>query len=272
MKLDPMQMNITPLVGFYNLQAQGDVDATSGLTTEEVIVQFRTTREAAEALLPEPYKVPEVPIVTICFSYFDDMPFLNGHGYAISGVYVRGRFDGEEHHLDGDFAAVLPENNNVCILSGRDIGGHAKFYFDIERPTVWTDGTVCSEATIHGDLFYSIQLNGGCGELLQPVEDLDALAKILNSAVLISYKVIPDNDEWGVLNVSRPLGCDAVRTPKKAWMGKSARIEWGVPRKHLALERAAALYFANNLPILEILATIHWVGKLDWVTGSYTLK
>ena len=271
MKLDPSQMNIAPLVGFYNLNAQGDVEANSGLTTEEVILQFRTTREAAEALLPEPFTVPEVPIVSLITTYLDNHPFLNGGGYALSGVYIRGRFDGEEHHLDGDFAAVLPENNNLCILSGRDIGGNAKFYCDIDRPVIWNDGTVVSNITIHGDLFYGFQLNGSDGQL-QPVADLGPLTKALNAAELFAYKVIPDNDEWGLLNVSRPIAVRGVRTPKKAWMGKTGKVEWGTPRKHLAMERAAALYFQEHLPIEEILTTIHWVGTLDWVTGSYTLK
>ena len=270
MKLDPTKINIAPLVGFYNLP---DKPADTGLTTEEVIFQFRTTREAAEALLPEPFKVPEVPIVTVCFSYFADMAFLNGGEYGISGVYVHGRFDGEEHHVDGYFAAVLPENNNTCILSGRDIGGNAKFHFDIARPTVWTDGTVIAEVkTQDGSLYYGVQLNGGFDQLKRVEgKEKEEISAILNSNELFALKVIMNNDD-GSLDINAPISIRAVRTIDKCWVGKTGRLEWGLPRKKFAIENASAKYLEENLPVEEIIATIHWTGILDWVTGSYTLR
>ena len=59
-------------------------------------VAFVTEREALAAYLPAPYRVADIPVVTITYACNRQVDWLAGHGYNLVAVNAAAVFEGED--------------------------------------------------------------------------------------------------------------------------------------------------------------------------------
>jgi acetoacetate decarboxylase len=259
-----------PMVGFYglDLSTQG-TDSNENLTAEMTSLVFRTDPKALEPLIPDIFDMPEDPLVNVYHAYLDNHKSLGGGGYALSGVGVHCVYNGPEEKIDGYFDIVLPEDNNKQIILGRESGA-PKIFADIPRPEIWTNGTVVSTTAVAGELLYRVQLNGRDGGLrLLSDEEMPAAIEALNSRSLLGYHMTTNlRGEHDIFGTVMP----SISSPDKIWVGTDGEIEWGSPKRDFQLEVAMCNTFKNNLPILEVVSTTHWIGKHSFLGTAKVLQ
>jgi len=99
-------------------------------------VSFLTERQAAERLLPEPFRLAAEPLVSVALAVNEDVDWLAGRGYNLVGVDVAAVFDGQvDRDVRGSYSAVMWENMTEAIIGGREHSGIPKVYADIPDPT-----------------------------------------------------------------------------------------------------------------------------------------
>lgn len=96
--------------------------------------RYVTTRDAAAALLPEPFEPTAQPIVTVYYQQCRRVNFLAGGGYNLMGVNLSAFFNGTRDRLAGNFALILWENDTHPIIRGRELLGLPKIWGEIPDP------------------------------------------------------------------------------------------------------------------------------------------
>ena len=128
-------------------------------------VAFVTDREALAAYLPAPYRVADVPVVTITYACNRQVDWLAGHGYNLVAINAAAVFEGESETLEGNYTLVMWENLADPILTGREMQGIPKVYADIEEHSV-VDGLWHTSAGHFGHKFLDLNI----GALRAPTE------------------------------------------------------------------------------------------------------
>ena len=208
---------------------------------EYLIISYRTDPDALRALVPAPLQLAE-PVVKF---EFIRMPDSTGFGdYTESGQVIPVTFKGER----GGFVLSMFLNDHPPIAAGRELWGFPK---KLGQPDlrVHTD-------TLMGTLDYS-EFRIATGTMGFKHKAMDpAAAKAALEAPAFLLKVIPHVD-------ATPRICELVRycltdvTVKGAWTGPG-----GLDLRHHALAPIA------DLPVLEILSTVHIIADLTLPLGT----
>ena len=208
---------------------------------EYLIISYRTDPDALRALIPAPLALAE-PVVKF---EFIRMPDSTGFGdYTESGQVIPVTLDGER----GGFVLSMFLNDHPPIAAGRELWGFPK---KLGQPDlrVHTD-------TLMGTLDYS-EFRIATGTMGFKHKAMDAaVAKAALEAPAYLLKIIPHVD-------GTPRICELVRysltdvTVKGAWTGPG-----GLDLRHHALAPIA------DLPVLEILSTVHIVADLTLPLGT----
>jgi len=208
---------------------------------EYLIISYRTDPDALRPLIPAPLQLAE-PVVKF---EFIRMPDSTGFGdYTESGQVIPVTFNGEH----GGFVLSMFLNDHPPIAAGRELWGFPK---KLGQPDlrVHTD-------TLMGTLDYSeFRIATGTMGFKHKAMDPTA-AKAALEAPAYLLKVIPHVD-------ATPRICELVRyrltdvTVKGAWTGPG-----GLDLRHHALAPIA------DLPVLEILSTVHIVADLTLPLGT----
>jgi Acetoacetate decarboxylase (ADC) len=132
---------------------------------------FVTESEALSAYLPAPYRVADVPVVTITYASNRQVDWLAGHGYNMVAVNAAAVFEGEKETLEGNYTLVVWENLTDPILTGREMQGIPKVYADITEHSV-VDGCWQTSAGHFGHKFLDLSI----ADLRAPTEQEIAAA------------------------------------------------------------------------------------------------
>jgi acetoacetate decarboxylase len=99
------------------------------------MLQYETNPDAIPLLLPDPFKAGKSPIVSVLFNDNNGVDFMAGGGYRLAAISVAAQFDGENGHFEGGYVLVMPENQTLPIITGREWLGMPKFFADISVHT-----------------------------------------------------------------------------------------------------------------------------------------
>lgn len=227
---------------------------------ENLAFQYITDPEAAGSLLPEPYRATTPPIVTILFSDNNGLEFMAGGGYRLAAVLIAARFEGQKHHLQGDFIVVMFENQTLPIIGGREDLGVPKIFADISPVRRLPDGHVRCEASLWGHLLIGLDLPP---LRAQPAIVRAVATRRINSRPWLAYKYIPSLDGPPDADYATVTFNDT--RVEKLWRGKSGSLSLGTAgREDIGLVR----------PLLDALATLTVVRPFQAVHfhGSSVLR
>ena len=208
---------------------------------EYLIITYRTDPDALRALIPAPLELVD-PVVKF---EFINMPDSTGFGhYCESGQVIPVSYNGEH----GGFVLSMFLNDHPPIAAGRELWGFPKKLGQPEL-RVHTD-------TLMGTLDYS-EFRIATGTMGFKHKAMDqAAAKAALEAPAFLLKIIPHVD-------GTPRICELVRyaltdvTVKGAWTGPG-----GLDLRHHALAPIA------DLPVLEIISTVHMIGDMTLPMGT----
>jgi len=205
---------------------------------EYIIITYRTTREALEAVVPAPLEIDE-PLVKY---EFIRMPDSTGFGdYTETGQVIPVKYKGQH----GGYVHSMYLDDDAPIAGGRELWGFPK---KLANPKIVHEGEV-----IVGTLHYGSVLcaTGTMGYKHREADHDSVLAALAAPNFLI--KIIPHVD-------GTPRICELVRyyltdiTLKEAWTAPAALDL----RPHVMADVA-------KLPVLDIVSAVHF--KVDLTLG-----
>ena len=274
MKLNLDVPNLNPLTSTANYFGKFPEDGglMVGGTCFEYCMQYRTDPEALSELMVEPYTVGDDPIVTVLYSWFEGNALLqykdypNGD-YAISVVGGNCKFDGKKDHITGIYNFIMPENNNYCVLMGRDHGGAPKIFTDIPRAFMLSNGhTICEPRAWtydeKGEATWKTLYRVDFGPFTKAD---DATAKLwettLNNTLILQYKFVPGN--WNGAEVSYAMKTSYFREIDELYVADTAEFTLGTElnKRSQVLENRLLDAF-RTLPVKELVAAVHWKGRI----------
>ncbi len=208
---------------------------------EYLIITYRTDPKLLEALIPAPLKLAE-PVVKY---EFINMPDSTGFGhYCESGQVIPVTLDG----VAGGYVHSMYLNDHPPIAAGRELWGFPKKLGDPELRV--------HKDTLMGTLDYSdFRVATGTMGFKHKALDREVVAKSMATPSFL-LKIIPHVD--GSARI-----CELVQyaltdiTVKGAWSGPGA----------LDL-RDHALAPVADLPVLEVLSTVHIIADLTLPLGT----
>ena len=208
---------------------------------EFFIITYRTDQDALRAVIPAPLEFTQ-PLVKF---EFIRMPDSTGFGdYTESGQVIPVRFEGK----DGGYVHAMFLDDEAPIAGGRELWGFPK---KLASPKLSVEKDTLQGVLRYGPIPIAVATMGFKHRALPHDRILGSL-----SAPNYLLKIIPHVD-------GTPRICELVQysltdvTVKGAWTGPG-----GLDLRHHALAPIA------DLPVLEILSTVHIVADLTLPYGS----
>ena len=208
---------------------------------EYIVITYRTTREALEAVVPEPLEIDE-PLVKY---EFIRMPDSTGFGdYTESGQVIPVRYAGEH----GVYVHSMYLDDHAPIAGGRELWGFPK---KLASPKIKHEGDVVVGTLDYGSVRCA---TATMGYKHRPAPRDQVLASLAVPNFLV--KVIPHVD-------GTPRICELVRyhltdvTLKEAWSAPAA-LDLS---PHVMADVA-------RLPVLDIVSAVHFTADLTLGLGS----
>ena len=254
MKLDSTKAYAMPLIMGPAFDREARPARVYG-RTESLSFTFRTDREAAQALVPDCFLVPEVATATVAFGDYDDVDFMAGDGYRVAYVGVSARYEGEET-IDGLCVLVMWENQTFPIVSGRELIGIPKVYGDITSIRDVKNGRLRATASTWGHEVLRLEVVG-CKE--QNLMVRRTARQRINSTPWLGYKYIESFEEQP--DASYPMVVWNEIEIDQLWLGSGASVEFGSPGEE-DLDILAGINRAlRTLPIGEVVFAAHVRGS-----------
>ena len=257
MQIDRSKINMMPLIRG-PLWDQNNVPGQAYAHLESLRLEYETDAEAIVALLPEPYKPNKEPIVSVLFVDNNGVDFMAGGGYRFAGVSVAAQFDGEAGHLEGNYVLVMPENNTLPIMTGREWLGMPKFFTDISSIKVMKDGHLRCEASMWGHLLFGI-------DIAAPLKAQNALVRRVASnqstkTPAFGYKYIaslngpPDADYPTIMWTDTKI--------ERLWLGNRGELYFGNPSEQDIGDFKPIIDALKSLPVIKVRQTSHSFGSM----------
>ena len=101
-------------------------DVTRFGRVDLVSVSYTTARDAAAALVPRHFVVPDDPVVTVSRVTYADVDYLAGRGYNELTVGIGVHHPGGAQPTTGSYMPVLWVDDPAAIIAGREFMGYAK--------------------------------------------------------------------------------------------------------------------------------------------------
>jgi acetoacetate decarboxylase len=253
MKIDPTKIYQMPLIGGPIANKNVKLIYRS---VESIAIQYKTEKKAIQALLLDCYQPAEEPIVTVVFTQNLGVDFMVGGGYRMANIQVAAKFDGEKDHLEGDYVLVMPENDTVPIMGGREILGLPKVYADISPLKLLSDSHLRCEASMWGYLLFGIDLD--------PLKNQNVLvrsvaSKRINSRPWFGYKYISSLDEPHDASYPTVVWHDIKF--EELQLGDSGRIFFGSATEKDIGSAKRWVNALQTLVVKEVVQTLHMKGS-----------
>jgi acetoacetate decarboxylase len=257
MQIDRSRINLMPLIRgpFWD---QHDLPGHVYASVESIMLEYETDPDALPPLLPEPFRPGKSPLVNVLFNDCNGVDFMAGGGYRLAAISVAAQFDGESGHLEGGYVLVMPENQTLPIITGREWLGMPKFFSDISSIRIMEDGQLRCEVSMWGHLLFGINL-------APPLKKQNALIRKAASnrstkTPAFGYKYIaslhgePDADYptimWNDVNI------------EELWLGSSGELYFGDPTQQDIGDFKPLIDALKSLPVRKITRTVHWRGSM----------
>jgi acetoacetate decarboxylase len=254
MKLDPAKVYSMPLIMgpvFDRAARPGRVYGEA----ESLSVTFHTDADAARALVPECFLIPEQATVTVAFSDYNRVDFMAGDGYRVAYVGVSARYEGEET-VDGLCILVMWENRNLPIVSGREMIGIPKAYADITSIRAIDEKRLRASASVWGHEVMRLEVIGYKEQNLMVRRTAQKRA---NASPWLGYKYIPSID--GPPDASYPMVVWNDVKIDQLWLSKGGSVEFGTADEDDLGPPAAITRALRSLPIGDVVFAAHLRGS-----------
>jgi acetoacetate decarboxylase len=254
MKLDPSKIYSMPLI----MGPVSDQDMRSGRVygeAESLSVTCRTDAEAARALVPDCFTIPDDATLTVTFSDYDRVDFMAGDGYRVAYVGLSARFYGEET-VDGLVILVMWENQTLPIVTGREMIGIPKVYADITSIRAIGDERLRATAATWGHEVARLEV---VGSKEQNVLARNAAQKRVNASPWLAYKYIPAFD--GPPDASYPMVVWNDVKIDRLWLGTGGSFDFGTADDDDLGALAAINRALRSLPVGDLVFAAHIRGS-----------
>ncbi len=261
MKIDRNRIYSMPIIGG-PMYDQAKAPRSIYSSVEVLILEFETDPDAIPPLLPEPYTPAKSPKVTVMFIDSNGVDFMAGGGYRFASVAVEACIDCQTGKLEGNYVLIMPENETLPIIMGRESLGMPKFFTDISPVRVLENGHLCCEASLWGHLLFSL-------DVAPPFKKQNPLVARLaadqaNKVPAFGYKYIdslngpPDADYptvmWSQVNIER------------LWFGSNAEFKIADTSRQEIGFFAPSFQALRVLPVRKVLRTGHMFGSMALLT------
>jgi acetoacetate decarboxylase len=174
-----------------------------------------TDRSAVSAYLPPGFTADDPAILTVRYLQLSGCVGLAGGGYNVVSVEVSAHFDGEQDHVEGDYALMQWEGHSAPAIMGRELVGSPKMVAD--SPGFWSFGGVKGWYVSEN----STRLAEGEVSQLEKLgeEQAQAVSKQLEGRPWLGWKYIPTPDGTGA-DVSYPTSYAKRLNVTEAWSGR----------------------------------------------------
>lgn len=225
---------------------------------ESLMLQYETDPDAIPPILPEPFRPGKSPTVTVLFADDNGVDFMAGGGYRLAAVSVAAQFDGETGHLDGDYVLVMPENNTLPIITGREWIGMPKFYSDITLIRTTKNDHLRCEASLWGHLLFGI-------DIAPPLRQQNTLVR--KAAEMQSSR----NPAFGYKYIASLNGPPDADYPTVMWsetsieqlsLGKSGEFYIGNATEEGIGDCYPIIEALRSLPVRRVNQTVHSRGSM----------
>jgi acetoacetate decarboxylase len=257
MQIDRTKINLMPLIRG-PLWEQENIPGSNYASVDSIMLQYETDPDAIPPLLPEPFKAGKSPIVSVLFNDNNGVDFMAGGGYRLAAISVAAQIDCENGQFEGSYVLVMPENQTLPIITGREWLGMPKFFADISSLRIMEDGHLRCEASLWGHLLFGI-------DIAPPLKEQNAMVRKVASSQStktpsFGYKYIaslngpPDADYptimWNDINM------------ESLWLGTAGELYFGNPTEKDIGEYKPVLDALKSLPVRKVEQTVHWRGSL----------
>lgn len=252
MQIDQTKINFMPLIQGA-LGDKNDLPKHVYANVETLMLEYETDPDAISPLLPECFKPGASSSVSVLFIENNGVDFMAGGGYRLAAVSVAAQFDGEDGHLEGSYVLVMPENDTLPIISGREWLGMPKTFADISPIRLMENGHLRCEASIWGHLLFGI-------DIAPPLKEQNAL--IRKAASVQSSK----SPAFGYKYIDSLNGPPDANYPTIMWtdtklerlrLGKSGEFYFGNPSEKDIGSYKPVIDALKSLPILRIMQTVY---------------
>ena len=257
MQIDRTKINLMPLIGgsFWDLK---NLPRHVYSNVESLMLEYETDPEAIPPLLPEPFKPGKSPTVSVLFADNNGVDFMAGGGYRLAAISVAAQYDGKDGHLEGSYVLVMPENNALPIVIGREWLGMPKFFTDISSIRVMNDGHLRCETSLWGHLLFGI-------DIAPPLKEQNGLiCKVAsNQSTKIpafGYKYIASLD--GPPDADYPTIMWSDTNIKHLWLGKTGELYFGNPSNQDIGYYKPIIDALRSLPVRKVNQTSHSLGSM----------
>lgn len=193
-------------------------DLETGYDLHGIDVEFETSPEAVDALMPVWFRPVPKPRISIGYRHMIGMKWMGGRNYRLISIRVRSlcRFDGAEREVP--FCLAIWESDYAPVMAGRELMGAPKLVADIpEVPDVGADhGFVCRE--------YEAELIRASASGLTEVpagEVARANEALRSQPVTVAYwKHVPG--PGGTVDADYPVGIRMDTPIVRMWRGRGA--------------------------------------------------
>ncbi len=257
MKIDRTRINLMPLIRG-PLWDQKKLPKHYYASVEDLVLEYETDPDTIPPLLPEPFKPGKSPTVGVVFADNNGVDFMAGGGYRFAAITIAAEFDGEAGHLEGDYVLVMPENDTLPIITGREWNGMPKFYADIPPIRTMSDGHLRCEASLWGHLLFGI-------DIAPPFKEQNAIIRKAASMQAsgrpsFGYKYIsalggePDADYPTILWSDNDM--------EHLWLGQSGELYFGNPTAKDIGEWKPMIDALKSLPVRKVTQVAHSRGSM----------
>jgi acetoacetate decarboxylase len=257
MEIDRTKINLMPLIRgpMWDQKQLPGLDYTS---VETLMLVYETDPEAIHALLPAPFKPGKSATVTVIFADNNGVDFMAGGGYRFAAVSVAAQYDGKSGHMEGNYVLIMPENNGLPIITGRDWLGMPKFFTDISSIRVMKNGHLRCEVSLYGHMLFGV-------DVAPPLKKQNAIiCKIASNqsskSPSFGYKYIaslhgqPDADYPTIMWTDSNI--DAL------WLGKSGEVYFGNSSEQDIGDLQPIFEAIKSLPVRSISQVSHTSGSM----------
>ncbi|RKZ56881.1 MAG: hypothetical protein DRQ44_16325, partial [Gammaproteobacteria bacterium] len=151
-----MPAHFGPCCGPRQTQEGGRFINLGATDVTRISVNYLSSEEAIEKILPEGLILDGEPVVSIDFAYLKNIAWLAGRGYNTLGVRIPVIHQGKAKSTKASFLAVIWENLADPIVVGREQLGYSKIFSDIPE-IVWEGDTAYCSANWMGFKFADLE-------------------------------------------------------------------------------------------------------------------
>lgn len=257
MNIDRSKIYMMPLIRG-PLWDQKSLPRTVYTHTETLAFVYETDPEAIPPLLPEPFKPAKTPTVSVLFVENNGVDFMAGGGYRLAAIALAAQFDGKAGRIEGDYVLVMPENNTMPIITGRELLGMPKFASDITSIRVMENGHLRCEVSLWGHLLFGLDVAGPLKE--QNVLVRKAASSQMTKRPSFGYKYIAALD--GPPDADYPTIMWSDVDIEHLWLGKEGDLYIGNPTEQDIGLFKPIVDALRSLPVRKVNQTIHSHGSM----------